>query len=31
MVVGQHIPSPGPGETEVEEVPATGLIDVIAN
>ncbi|MBC7496951.1 MAG: SOS response-associated peptidase family protein [Sphingomonadaceae bacterium] len=31
MAVGRHIPSIGPGETEVEEVPETGLLDVIAD
>ena len=31
MVVGRHIPSIGPGETEVEELPETGLLDVIAD
>lgn len=31
MAVGRHIPSTGPGETEVEYMPATGLLDVIAD
>jgi putative SOS response-associated peptidase YedK len=31
MAVGRHIPSTGPGEIEVEEVPETGLFDVIAD
>ena len=31
MAVGRHIPSTGPGETEVEEVPETGLLDIIAD
>lgn len=31
MAVGRHMPSTGPGEIEVEEVPETGLLDVIAD
>lgn len=31
MAVGRHVPSTGPGETEVAEVEETGLLDVIAD
>jgi len=31
MAFGRQIPPTGPGETEGDEVPETGLLDVIAD
>lgn len=31
MAFGRNVPSTGPGETEGDKVPETGLLDVIAD